>query len=68
MGSGGSVTFQVFAGTTQLGSTVTRTGSQGSSLIDVNVSGRPQIRLVVGPNNNGINQDHGDWGDAKFVC
>jgi hypothetical protein len=64
----GTVTFQVFAGSTQLGATVARNGTQASALIDLDVTGRSEIRLVVGNGGDDIHHDHADWGDAKFVC
>lgn len=68
VGVRGTVAFKVFAGATQLGSTVVRDGTQPSVLIDVDVTGRDEVRLVVDPGTDGINWDHADWGDAKYLC
>ncbi len=65
----GSVTFEVFAGSTQLGTTVARDGTQGTAPIDLDVTGRSEIRLVVGSGaDNNIDFDHADWADAKLLC
>ncbi len=65
----GSVTFEVFAGSTQLGTTVARACTQGTAPIDLDVTGRSEIRLVVGSGaDNNIDFDHADWADAKLVC
>ena len=68
VGARGTVGFKVFAGATQLGSTVARDGTQPSVLVDVDVTGHTEIRLVVDGGSDGIDWDHADWGDAKYFC
>jgi hypothetical protein len=36
--------------------------------VDVSLSGRSELRLVVTDAGDGIAHDHGDWADAKITC
>jgi len=68
VGANGSVTFQVFGDAASLFTSATKHGSDAGQAISVNVSGRSQLRLVVGDGGDGTDSDHADWADAKLAC
>ena len=68
VGANGSVTFQVFGDAASLFTSAIKRGSDAGQAISVNVSGRSQLRLVVGDGGDGTDSDHADWADAKLAC
>ncbi len=63
----GSVTFSVVAdGVTLYTSPTLRAGDAGS--VDVDVTGRSIVRLVVGDGGDGGGYDHATWGGARLAC
>ncbi len=69
VGSAGSVTFEVWNGTsTRLYTSGLRTGNDPGLAIDVALAGVSQVRLVVTDGGNGTSDDHASWGSARFVC
>jgi glucose/arabinose dehydrogenase/PKD repeat protein len=68
VGANGSVTFQVFGDAASLFTSAVMRGSDAGQAISVNVSGRSQLRLVVGDGGDGTDSDHADWADAKLAC
>ncbi len=67
VGSQGSVRFQVYGDGIKLWESAVLTGATASALVDVNVSGRSSLRLVVDGNGQ-EDYDHADWADARIVC
>jgi hypothetical protein len=68
VGSNGSVVFQVFAGATKVYDSGTMTGTTATKVIDVDISGASELRLVVGNANGTIAYDHADWAAARIEC
>ena len=65
--SAASVVFSVTAdGTTLFTSPTIRAG--GLATVNVDVTGRTTLHLVVGDAADGINSDHADWADARLLC
>lgn len=62
----GSVTFQVWSGTTKLADSGLLKGGQAARQMIVDVAGRSEIRLVVTDGGNGNGADHADWADSGF--
>jgi len=66
VGTGGSVAFQVWAGSTKLADSGVVRGGQAARALSVDVTGRTEIRLVVTDGGDGSARDHADWADAGF--
>lgn len=62
-----SVVFQVLADGVPLYDSGVMVGSTPAKTVDVDVSGKSTLALVVG-NVDGNAQDHADWADAKLTC
>ncbi len=67
-GANGTVTFQVFGDSTSLYTSPVMNGTQAGVPIQVSLTGRSQLRLVVNNGGDNLNYDHADWADARFVC
>jgi glucose/arabinose dehydrogenase len=68
VGANGSVVFQVFADGVKVFESAVLSGASASVPVDVDVSGRSSLRLVVTEAGNGGAYDHADWGEARLVC
>ena len=68
VGSNGNVSFQVYTDGVLQFSSGTMTGSSATQAVNVDVTGRSELRLVVDRNDGSINSDHADWADAKLEC
>jgi glucose/arabinose dehydrogenase len=68
VGSSGSVIFQVFADGIQLYESGLMTGSTATRTLDVDLTGRQNLRLVVTGAGDGIDFDHASWADARLVA
>jgi glucose/arabinose dehydrogenase len=67
VGSAGSVVFRVLTdGGVQLFNSGAMTGSSATQTVNVDVTGRQTLRLIVDTNGNNFD-DHADWGDAKLT-
>ena len=66
-GNGGSVVFQVFADGAVVYDSGVVTGVDAARLVDVNVAGVQELRLVVSPTADGWSYDHAVWADARIV-
>jgi hypothetical protein len=66
VGTGGSVAFQVWAGSTELADSGVVRGGQAARPLSVDVTGRTEIRLVVTDGGDGSAHDHADWAAAGF--
>lgn len=42
-------------------------GRYPAKFVNVDLTGAKTLRLVVTDAGNGINNDHADWADAKFI-
>jgi uncharacterized repeat protein (TIGR03806 family) len=67
VGASGSVTFQVWADGVLLFETSTVTGLSPTGQIDVDVTGRQELRLIVTEGDDGHSGDHADWAAARLV-
>src|SRR5262249_53812030 len=66
VGSNGNVIFQVFADGVKLFDSGSMTGNSPTKHVDVDVTGRTDLHLVV--LKNGTNAyDHADWADARLL-
>ena len=67
-GPNGSVSFQVYADTSQVYDSGVMTATTATKSVDVSIAGASELRLVVGNGGDNINYDHGDWADARIEC
>jgi alpha-galactosidase len=63
-----SVVFSVIADGVTLYTSPTVTTASGAVPIDLNVTGRSSLRLVVSDAGNGITHDHANWAGARLTC
>lgn len=68
VGSGGSVSFQVFLDGVKAFDSNKMTGTSATQTINLNVSGKNQLKLVVTPQDGGNTNDHADWANARIVA
>jgi len=68
VGANGSVSFKVYGDATRLYSSPIKRGSHAGQAISVNVTGRNELRLVVGVAGDGSSYDHADWAKARLTC
>ncbi|PFV39489.1 NPCBM/NEW2 domain-containing protein [Bacillus cereus] len=66
VGPNGSVVFQVFADNIKVYDSEVMTGNTPTKYIDVDITGKKQLKLVVTNSGDGINNDHADWADTKL--
>ena len=67
VGNLGSVIFEVYGDGVKLYDSGAMTGADATKAVNIDISGRSQLRLVV--DSNGIlDYDHADWADAKVTC
>jgi alpha-galactosidase len=66
-GDSGSVVFQVWADGEKLFDSGVMTGATPSRRIHVDVTGRSELRLLVGEVDD-YTLDRGDWADARLLC
>jgi glucose/arabinose dehydrogenase len=63
----GSVVFQVWADGTKLYDSGLMTGSSTAKSIDVNVTGKQVLQLIVTDGGDGAGSDHADWANARLI-
>lgn len=68
VGARGSVGFKVYADGVRLFSSALKRGSDAGQAIIVDVTGRSQLRLLVGNAGDGSAFDHADWARARLTC
>ena len=68
VGSNGWVIFRVLGGTTQLFQSAVLSGTSATVGVSVGLAGHSELRLVVTDGGNGVDFDHGDWANARFLC
>ena len=64
---GGSVVFQVFADNNLIFDSGVLLGTSPVQLVDLNVTGVSQLRLVVTGGTDGVDFDHADWANARLL-
>jgi hypothetical protein len=64
----GSVVFQVFADGVSLFNSGVMRGNSPSQPVDVDVTGRQQLRLLISDGGDNVYYDHANWADARLVC
>jgi glucose/arabinose dehydrogenase len=64
----GTVVFQVYADGAKLYDSGTMTGSSTTRVVDVDVTDKTELRLVVTDAGDGIDSDHADWAAARIEC
>jgi hypothetical protein len=69
VGSQGSVTFEVYAGTTKIYDSGLMTGATATKAVDVAIpAGTSEVRLVITNGGDNVYFDHADWADARIDC
>ncbi|MQA28772.1 MAG: hypothetical protein GEU82_02885 [Luteitalea sp.] len=68
VGGLGSVVFQVWADGIQLYDSGVLDGNNGPQAVNVDVSGRHDLQLIVSDAGNNNYYDHADWADARVTC
>lgn len=66
--SNASVVFQVYADGVKLYDSGIMTGSSQTKQVNVNISGKNTLQLVVTDAGNWISYDHADWANARIMC
>jgi alpha-galactosidase len=64
----GSVQFEVWADGVRLFESGTMTGTSPPKRVDVNLTGRREMRLFVGIAGDAYGLDHADWANALLTC
>jgi len=67
VGNRGRVNFQVYLDNVLAYESGNMSGRSSTKSIDLNVSGKKQLKLVVTDGGNGFNYDHADWAGARLV-
>ncbi len=67
VGSGGSVMFRVFADDKLVFESPEMNGDNIKQLMELEIKGVKELRLVLLDNGDGSKDDHGDWVDVKLV-
>jgi PKD repeat protein len=67
VGLSGSLSFQIYADGTKLYDSGVVTGADAAKAVNVNLTGKTELRLVVDGNGD-LSSDHADWADAKVSC
>jgi glucose/arabinose dehydrogenase len=67
VGGNGSVIFQVFADGVNIYDSGLMTGSTATKTVNVDVTAKQNLRLVVTDSGNGNGYDHADWANARLT-
>jgi hypothetical protein len=68
VGTAGSVVFQVWADQTMLLETPVLRGGAAPLTVNVNLTGRTTLRLIVMDGGDGGWNDHADWANPTLTC
>ena len=68
VGANGSVDFQVFLNGNNAYDSGVMTGSSATKQINLDLTGKTQLELVVTNGGDNIDYDHGDWAGARITC
>jgi glucose/arabinose dehydrogenase len=66
--SAGSVVFQVWAEGTKLYDSGVMTGTSATKNIDIDITGRTSLALIVTNGGDNVDFDHADWANARVEC
>ncbi|MBM0743681.1 NPCBM/NEW2 domain-containing protein [Phormidium sp. CLA17] len=67
VGNAGSVVFQVFVDGIQLFTSSKMTGATATQLVNLDVTGKQSLKLIVTNGGDDNTFDHADWADAKLI-
>jgi alpha-galactosidase len=67
VGANGSVGFEVWADGAKLYDSGVMAGSTATKNIDLDISGKNELKLIVNNGGDNINFDHADWAGARIV-
>ena len=68
VGSKGSVVFQVWGDNALLFDSGTMNGVTATRSLNLNLTGRSTLKLIVTDAGDGDNYDHADWANARITC
>jgi glucose/arabinose dehydrogenase len=68
VGGAGSVVFQIFLDDIKVYDSGVMTGASATKSINLDVTGRSKMQLVVTDAGNGMDSDHADWANARLVA
>lgn len=68
VGPRGSAVFQVYLDGALAYDSGTMTGASTTKTVDLNVTGKSELRLVATGGTDGISHDHADWADPRVSC
>ncbi|WP_229780844.1 NPCBM/NEW2 domain-containing protein, partial [Deinococcus malanensis] len=68
VGKKGKVVFQVFLDGVKAYDSGAMKGKDPARQVDLDITGKQELRLVVTDAGNGINFDHADWAQPKIFC
>jgi alpha-galactosidase len=68
VGSNGTVVFQVWADGVKLYDSGVMNGSTATKNVDVDITGKSELTLIVTDGGDNINYDHADWANAKVTA
>jgi hypothetical protein len=68
VGPNGSVDFQVYLDGVKAYDSGLMLGNSLTAPLDLDVTAKSQLRLVVTNGGDGIDYDHADWADARLTC
>ena len=67
-GTYGSALFQVYADGTKTYDSGVMTATTPTATVDLDITGKSELRLVVGNGGDNSNSDHADWAGARVSC
>jgi len=68
VGSRGNVVFQVFLDGVKAYDSGAMNGASATKTVDLSITGKKELRLVVTDGGDGLNHDHADWAEPKVSC
>ena len=66
--SSGSVVFQVLADGVKIYDSGLIFGSSAAQSVNVGLTGKSELALIITDGGDGIGSDHGDWANARVTC
>ena len=67
-GANGSVVFQVYSDGTKIYDSGLMTAATPTATVDADITGKSELRLVVGDGGDTADSDHADWAAARVTC
>ena len=68
VGSRGSVVFQVFLDGQKAYDSGTMTGASATKTLNVDITGKQELRMIVTDAGDGKSYDHADWANPRIYC